>query len=100
MCHGLLASRAGAQGHAEHVGADLAAHTLRFQLLRQVQEDLIGQVCHRRAQATRRAQLREQHGDLPHGGVNQEGSVHAEVAPAGDRLALGASCIVPELYPR
>jgi hypothetical protein len=53
-----------AQRQTKHVRCDALTQTLRFQLLGQIQEDLIGDVCQGRSKSAGGGQLRDQDGRL------------------------------------
>jgi hypothetical protein len=67
----------GAKRHPEHVGAHLAAHALRFELPRQLDEHLIRHVRERRPEPAARRELRDEHRRLPHDRVDEQIDVHA-----------------------
>ncbi|MCA9524668.1 MAG: hypothetical protein KC549_00030 [Myxococcales bacterium] len=66
----------GAQGHAEHVGDDLAAHALVAQLGHQVEEDLVGDVGQGGADPRGGGEVGDQHRGLADHRVDQVGGVH------------------------
>jgi hypothetical protein len=77
----LQLSQVTAQGHAEHVGAHLAADALPFQLSRQIDEDLVRDMRDRSAQPAAGGKLRDQHGHLTHDRVDEELGVHLGASP-------------------
>src|SRR5438477_11820008 len=62
----------------EHVGNDLAAYALRFDLRRQIEEHLVGDMREWCTNSGRRRQLRDEHRRLPHDGVDEKRRVHCE----------------------
>jgi hypothetical protein len=67
----------GTQRQAEHVGHDLAADSLLLKRLRQIQEDPVGDLRHRRPTAAAGGNLGDQDRRLAHDAVQQDAYVHA-----------------------
>jgi hypothetical protein len=65
-----------AQRHAEHIRADFPADALRFELARELDEHLIGDVRDRRANTACGGELRDQHRHLSHDRADEQLRVH------------------------
>jgi mRNA-degrading endonuclease toxin of MazEF toxin-antitoxin module len=81
-----------AQRHAEHVGDDLVAHPLLFQLTCQIDEHLIGDMRERRSPPGCGGQRGDQHRRLAHDRIDQQRCAHAN-----PRVIMGAKWIGPGL---